>query len=94
MLHYVPLGEFDITYIDGEPEVARSNFGAIMELEAEYAETAVEKVPQGTVLTKAVWLYLGRPKDNLDVWARNVHMIEPKVNGQKVDPSLPAVGDG
>jgi hypothetical protein len=94
MLNYVPLGEFDITYLDGEPEVARSNFGAIMELEGTYAKVDNDKVPAATVLVRAMWLYLGRPKENLEVWAANVHNIEPRANGQKVDPFPPAAGDG
>jgi hypothetical protein len=94
VLQYVPLGDFDITYIEGEADVARSNFGAIMELEAKYAETPDAKVAQGTVLVEAMWLYLGRPKDSLQTWAANVHRIEPRANGTSANPSPPTVGDG
>jgi hypothetical protein len=94
MLEYVPIGEFDVTYLDGEPDIARANFAAVMELEAEYADVPSEKIAGGTVLAKAIWMYLGRPKDSLAKWAENVHTIVPRANGQKVDPSLPAVGDG
>jgi hypothetical protein len=91
MLEYVPIGEFDIIYLDGEPEIARSNFGAIMDLETEYIDVAASKVQQGTVLVKAMWLYLGR-SEPLDEWAKKVHRIEPRPNGTRTDPSPPAAG--
>jgi hypothetical protein len=91
MLDFVHLGEFEVTYLDGTKETARSNFGAIMEMEQEYQD--VENVPGATVLVRAMWLYLGRPKESLDQWARNVHHIEPvaKTDGR---PTRPAAGDG
>ena len=92
MLQYVPIGEFDVTYLDGEATVARSNFGAIMDLENEYADVPGDKVQQGTVLVKATWYYLGRPGDSLAEWAKTVHRIEPRANGQ--DPTPPVAGGG
>lgn len=94
MLEYVPIGEFDVTYLDGSSDIARANFAAVMELEANFAETPSEKIPGGTVLAKAVWMYLGRPKDSLEKWAENVHTIVPRPNGKSADPTRPAVGDG
>jgi hypothetical protein len=93
VLEYVPIGEFDVTYLEGDPDIARANFAAVMELESEYAETPAEKIPGGTVLARAVWMYLGRPKDSLAEWAKNVHTIVPRPNGKNADPSPPAVGD-
>lgn len=92
MLEYVPLGEFKVTYLDGETQIARANFGAIMELEAAYIGDG--KVPQATVLVRAMWLYLDRPKDSLEAWAATVHNIEPHKVDVGTDPSPPAVGDG
>jgi hypothetical protein len=94
MLAYVPVGEFDVTFLDGESAIARSNFGAIMELEAEYADIPDDKVAGGTLLAKAAWVYLGRPKDSLEAWAATVHRIAPRENGVSADPSPPTAGDG
>jgi hypothetical protein len=93
VLQYVPLGEFDVEYLDGTTETARSNFGAIMELETTYSKVEDKKVPPGTVLVRAMWLYLRRPGESLEAWAANVHNIEPKANGATADPSPPVAGD-
>lgn len=90
-IDFVPLGEFEITYLDGSTEIARSNFGAIMELEAEYL--TAEHVPNATVTVRALWLFLGRPKESLDAWAATVHNFTP-MKAVDSDPSSPAVGDG
>lgn len=95
MLQYIPVGEFDVTYMDGETAVARSNFGRIMQIEAEYTDVPDDKIPGGTLLAKAVWYYLGCPKDSLDEWAATVHRIMPRENGQaSANPTPPAAGDG
>ena len=73
MLDFVHLGEFEVTYLDGTKEVARSNFGSIMEMEREYAD--VKEIPPATVLVRAMWLYLGRPKESLDAAAADVDKI-------------------
>jgi hypothetical protein len=90
-LDFIPLGDFEITYLDGTKETARSNFGAILDLEAEYAGN--DEVQRATMTLKALWLYLGQPKDSLRSWASNVHNFEP-VGNATADPTPPTAGDG
>lgn len=92
MLDFIHLGDFEVTYLDGTKETARSNFGSIMEMEREYADT--ENVPGATVLARSMWLYLGRPKESLDKWAETVHHIEPVTTKTAGDPTPPVAGDG
>lgn len=92
MLDFVHLGEFEVTYLDGSKDVARSNFGSIMELERDYSDIA--DIPGATVLVRSMWLYLGRPKESLDAWAATVHHIEPVPKKVATNPTEPALGDG
>ena len=86
---YIPLGRFKVTYLDGRTEEARSNFGAIMDLEADLPEA-----PDGTVLAHGVWLYLGRPQGDVHDWAATVFLIEPlPAEVDDTTPTLPVVGD-
>lgn len=87
-LDFIPLGNFEITYLDGHTETARSNFGAILELETEFAD--VDKALAAKVTIKALWLYLGRPKDTLEAWATTVHNFE--MVSADADPSRPTAG--
>lgn len=94
MLQYIPVGEFDVTFMDGETTIARSNFGSIMQIESEYTDVPDDKIAGGTLLVKAAWYYLGRPKDSLDEWAATVHRIIPRENGASPNPTEPTAGDG
>lgn len=90
MPNYVPLGRFKVTYLDGRVEEVRSNFAAIMDLEAELPEAAT---PDGTVLARGVWLYLDRPQGDLRKWAAGVWLIEPMpIEAGEADPSPPVAG--
>lgn len=89
---FVPLGKYRITYLDGRVEEVRSNFAAIMDLEAELPNAST---PDGTVLCHGAWIFAGRPKNDLKAWAADVYRIEPVTDEslEGTDPTPPAVGD-
>jgi hypothetical protein len=87
---FVPLGRYKITYLDGRTEEVRSNFAGIMELEADKPE---EDVPYGTALAYGIWIFLGRPGDDVKDWAVDVYKIEPVDDDKPApDPTVPVVG--
>lgn len=92
MPSFIPLGKYKVTYLDGRVEDARSNFAAIMDLEAELPNV---NAPDGTVLAHGIWIFLGRPKNDLRAWAADVYRIEPVADPTETteDPTPPAVGD-
>lgn len=88
----VPLGHFKVTYMDGVSEVAKSNFGGIIEVERKFGTDADG---YATVLAFGVWCYLGHPGDDFESWAGGVHWIEPTEEpGAKpaMVPSEPVAG--
>ena len=91
MPSFIPLGKYRIEYLDGETEEIRSNFGAIMELEAELPD---KDTPDGTVLLYGMWLYKGRPEGDPKEWGRNIFNITPVTDDAKsdTDPSPPPAG--
>lgn len=92
MPSFVPLGRYKVTYLDGREEEVRSNFAAIMELEAALPSATA---PDGTVLCHGVWLFAGKPKNDLAAWAGDVYRIEPVREDEETgaDPTPPVAGD-
>lgn len=84
----IPLGRYKVEYVNGETVEVLSNFGAIMELERLLPG---DDSPNATTLVTGIWLFLGKPDDDPEKWACNVHQITP-MEPEARDPSGPEAG--
>jgi hypothetical protein len=74
MAGFMPIGDFTVTYTNGETVLATSNFLGLVEIERRWPGQS--EVPAATALGVAVWFYLGCPGGELDEWLATVHLIE------------------
>lgn len=89
----MPIGDFKVTYTNGETVVAQSNFRGLVEVERKWAGD--KEAPGIEAVGLAVWHYLDRPDESFDEWLSTVHLIEPATTeGEALEvPTGPTVGD-
>lgn len=92
---FMPLGDFDVTYVNGEVVRATSNFRGLIEVERRWPGT--EEAPGLEAIALAMWFYLGEPLDNFDAWLSTVHSIDGVAQDVAPEdappvPTGPAVG--
>jgi len=75
MAAFMPLGDFKVTYTNGETASAMSNFRGLVEIERRWP--GAQDAPGIEAIGVAVWFYLGCPGGDLDSWLETVHLIEP-----------------
>lgn len=93
MAGFLPIGEFKVTYTNGETATAVSNFLGLVEIERRWPGQT--DAPGVTAIGVAVWYYLGCPGGDLDAWLATVHLIEPAEteSAETIEvPTQPAVG--
>jgi hypothetical protein len=91
---FMPIGDFKVTYRNGETAVAQSNFRGIVEVERRWPGD--EPTPGVEAMGLAVWHYLDCPGE-FDDWLISVHTIEAATTEGEVAPEVPTdptVGDG
>ena len=93
MARFMPIGDFKVTYTNGETVTAVSNFLGLVEIERRWpGET---EAPGISAIGVAVWFYLGCPGGDLDSWLATVHLIEPAEadDAEVIEvPTQPAAG--
>lgn len=92
MAGFMPIGDFKVTYTNGETAVATSNFLGLVEIERRWP--GEKEAPGVQAIGVAIWYYLGCPGDDLDSWLATVHNVEPVEAEETVQevPTVPAVG--
>lgn len=86
---FMPMGDFRVTYTNGETALAVSNFLGLVEVERRWPT----ETPPIEAIGYAVWCYLGKPTDDFDEWLATVHTIEGTAEETPVEvPTQPAVG--
>lgn len=91
---FMPIGDYKVTYTDGETVVAQSNFRGLVEVERRWAGD--KEVPGVEAIGLAVWFYLECPGGEFEAWLERVHLIEPATTEGEPSievPSQPAAGD-
>jgi hypothetical protein len=88
----MPIGDFKVTYVNGETVVATSNFLGLCEIERRWP--GQDNAPGVQAIGVAIWFYLGCPDGDLDSWLATVHNVEPVETEQPVQevPTVPAAG--
>lgn len=74
MSGFMPIGDYKVTYMDGETVVAKSNFLGLVEIERRWPG---DEMPGIQAISTAVWFYLDCPGDDFDSWLKTVHLIGP-----------------
>lgn len=93
MAGFMPIGDFKVTYVNGETAVATSNFRGLVEIERRWP--AGSDAPGIEAIGVATWFYLGCPGEDFDTWLETVHLIEPSTDENvtdTADPTVPAAG--
>lgn len=75
MAGFMPLGDFKVTYTNGETAEAMSNFRGLVEIERRWP--GAQDAPGIEAIGVAVYYYLGCPGGDFDAWLETVHLIEP-----------------
>lgn len=86
MAGFMPIGDYKVTYTNGETAVAQSNFRGLVEVERRWSG---DNAPGIEAIALAVWWYLGCPGGDLDDWLATVHLIEPATTEGEVHPEVP-----
>lgn len=86
MAGFMPIGDFKVTYVNGETATAVSNFRGLVEIERRWP--GAQDAPGIEAIGVAVWHYLGCPGD-FDEWLEQVHVIEPVTEETTVDAMDP-----
>jgi hypothetical protein len=74
MQGFMPIGDYVVTYTNGETVTVTSNFLGLVEIERRWPG---DEMPGVQAIATAVWFYLGCPGENLDAWLATVHLIGP-----------------
>lgn len=91
MSGFMPMGDFRVTYTNGETVEAVSNFFGLVAVERRWPN----ETPPIEAVGFAVWHYLGKPGEDFDQWLTTVHTIEgaqPESAEPVEVPTQPAVG--
>lgn len=88
----MPIGDFKVTYVNGETATAKSNFLGLVEIERRWPGD--ENTPGIQAIGVAMFYYLGCPGGDLDAWLATVHTVEPlESDTEEAEvPTEPAVG--
>lgn len=91
MAGFMPIGDFKVTYVNGETVTATSNFLGLVEIERRWP--GQENAPGVQAIGVAIWYYLDCPGENLDAWLATVHNVERIDDEAAVEvPTEPAAG--